>query len=140
MRKELHMDQAVARTMQGYAEDAVSLARRHFSIVLDYSASSVIELERLADALCSTLPANLDRNKMNEMSHLLGGYLGEVIRREVGGEWLITEHEGSDTVGLWMKNDSFAFPSKRVLERLVKGPSENIWHWFLFTRRDLDSI
>ena len=58
----------------------------------------------------------------------LGAYVGEVIRRETGGEW-----EGDDgdpeaelSLGLRLPDDSLAWPVQRVIARMRNGSEDAI--------------
>lgn len=74
------------------AEKAVSLASEEYKIDLDYSLNSLDQLEEIilkieskfADKIYIDKPKAFREN----LSRLWGVYLGEIIRKELGGDWL----------------------------------------------------
>ena len=85
--------------MIAYAEDAVDFARNNFGVTLDYSVSSVKHVEEMANKLYESTPRGIFRffkkapkpTKVDSVCKMLGGYVGEVYRREKGGQWDINE-------------------------------------------------
>ncbi|WP_090650265.1 hypothetical protein [Asticcacaulis taihuensis] len=86
--------------MEAYAADAVDYARDTYGKVLDFSPESLDELEAIAAQLHKSFPKSFlskffkprpSDAQLDSMSKLLGGYLGEVIRRKMGGSWNINE-------------------------------------------------
>ena len=68
--------------MRDFAEQAVRLGRE-FKVNLDYSERSLEEVERLLARFREEI-SEADANKIEEMSKIWGGYLGEVVRRRFG--------------------------------------------------------
>src|SRR3954471_301451 len=58
----------------------------------------------------------------------LGAYVGEVVRRDLGGAWERddTEPEGELNLALRLADDSVAWPVQRVVERMRNGAEEGI--------------
>jgi hypothetical protein len=115
---------SVADRMAAYAADAVEFAHSRFDVVLDYSPASIAGLEtvvaRLADAKAQGLVERLFKKapteeQLKKMCEMFGGYLGEVYRREVGGEWAMNRE--FDTIGI-KRGDEWFFPPAKVSKRL----------------------
>src|SRR5262245_42301533 len=91
----------IGEMMQAYAEDAVRAARQR-NVNLDYSEQSVEEVERLLGELheemhsCSSSSSQTEEQRLDEISRVWGGYLGEVVRRRFGGEWTIEKYPTGD--------------------------------------------
>src|SRR4051812_27722227 len=84
----------IAPMMQDLAEQAARLGRE-FKINLDYSEGSLEEVERLLARFHDEISSS-GAGKLDEMSKIWGGYLGEVVRRRFGGEWSIEKYPAGD--------------------------------------------
>ena len=58
----------------------------------------------------------------------LGGYIGEVIRRERGGEWVADDADeaGEINIALRLADGSLCWPVQRAMKRVSSGDSESI--------------
>jgi len=126
--------------MQSYAEQAVAAARE-FQIELDYSEESLKQveniLERMQDpipggAATSSAPSGADTE---DLCKVWGGYLGEVVRRRWGGEWVLETYPGGNvlTVALSVPG-GMVFPSMKIYRRLSQGDKENVWTFYCMMR------
>jgi len=133
--------------MQGYAEQAVALARE-FKIDLDYSEDSVEQVERLLGQLQGDLAqwqmgksskdTKIEGEPLDEMSRIWGGYLGEVVRRRFGGDWSIENYPGGDFLIIALNvGDSRLFPAMKVHKRLTEGVADNLWTFYQMMREKL---
>jgi len=74
---------------QAYAQKAVIIARE-FNARLDYSESSLMELESSLGQLALDLPpGGPSADELTEVCKMWGCYFGEVVRRRFGGDWSI---------------------------------------------------
>ena len=139
---------SVGDMMSAYAEDAVDHARTSSDIVLDYTADSVERVERLLSEMYSAIPKGFVARAFRRgpspeqiwtMCKVYGGYLGEVLRREKGGEWRLDKDivPGVDTICL-QHGENRIWPPAKVHKRLKNGPEDNVWHFFQAVRRDWD--
>jgi hypothetical protein len=129
----------VGDMMAAYAEDAVDHAKRN-GVVLDYTMASVKDVETLLGVLYAAAPRGvlarlLKRGPSTEdvatAAKMYGGYVGEVIRRTRGGEWVLdTEISPGQTVISLRDGEWRTFPPAKVHKRLVNGPEDNVWHYF----------
>ena len=125
--------------MQAFAEQAVRLGRE-FKVELDYSERSLEEVERLLARFHDELTSANPGSKLEEMSKIWGGYLGEVVRRRFGGEWSIEKYPAGDFLIVTLKvNVARLFPSMKVHKRLTEGSNENIWSFYQAVRAKLDA-
>jgi hypothetical protein len=112
--------------MQGIAENAVIAAREKFDISFDYTESSLQQLEsilqqvdaRYQQALVSATPLNIP---IENTVRVWGSYLGEVIRRDFGGDWIVDQK----AVYLKLGNKKLS-PLGQVRSRIIDGPLFNI--------------
>ena len=132
--------------MAAYAEDAIDYVRQNFETELDYSEGSVELIEALLSAIHEQMPPEIRAQitddgpppeVIDQFAKMLGGYVGEVMRRNWGGTW---------------KDHSAAFPGELVYtlelgdgggdvwphfkagKRLINGPEDNIWDYFQILR------
>jgi hypothetical protein len=79
--------------MQGFAEIAVDVAQREFNVHLDYSERSLANVDEIIQARARDLPSGkLTEQQLDEIwqiAKVWGGYVGEVIRRNLNGVWKI---------------------------------------------------
>lgn len=81
--------------MRAYADGTVAYARRTLGVDLDYSEHSLHDLDRVLDAYAGGEridPKNLspqDEEGVWTFCKMIGGYVGEVIARNLGGSWAV---------------------------------------------------
>ncbi len=124
-----------AEVMAAYAEDAVDFAQRNFQLTLDYSPASARLVERMAQTLVEQRPQGFlgklfkrgpSPEEIDQVCKMLGGYLGEVLRRAQGGEW--EANAQLQAVGLRM-GTRWVFPHAKVHKRLLQGSEHNLEHY-----------
>jgi len=119
--------------MAHYAEQAAIDAGQRFGTLLDFTPQSVESVEKVLDSL--TRAKNFqgyDDKDTRAEALIFGAYIGEVIRREHGGEWSKDHLQaGPATYPLhWDGHDSF--PYNWCYKRLTQGESENVWHKYQY--------
>jgi hypothetical protein len=123
-------------TMLAYAEDAVAFASQQFGITLDYSHDSIQQTEKIAEAMFKTIPSGFlgklfqrgpSEEELDQFCKMLGGYIGEVYRRNRGGDWAINEEFSA--VGI-QRGESWIFPPSKVYKRLTNGKEDDLWFYF----------
>ena len=97
----------------------------------DFSPASLWEVERFFDEQAPDGEARrggLLSEGLGQRLFGLGSYVGEVIRREVGGQW-----EGDDSdpeaeinVTLVLDDGSRIWPVQRVVKRYSNGPEDDV--------------
>jgi hypothetical protein len=134
-------DVDLGEMMLAYAEQAVAAARE-YQIQLDYSEESLKQAENILERLqipedargaaTSAAPADADTQ---DLCKVWGGYLGEVVRRRWGGEWVLETYPGGNflTVALSTPGGT-VFPSMKIYRRLSQGAAENVWSFYCMMR------
>ena len=112
------------------AAEWLSSALAERDVTADFSPASLIALDRfLTDAVSAQLPGSNDffTEDLTYRSFAVGAYLGEVIRRSIGGEWVSDAHDPLVEINIALKlpDERECFPMKRVLERLNTGPGHS---------------
>jgi len=122
--------------MSAYAEDAVDFARQRFGISLDYSHASVEQVESIAAKLFQSQPKGFvgklfhkgpSEEEIQTICKMLGGYIGEVLRRTKGAEWAINQEFSA--IGL-QNGETWLFPPAKIHKRLANGAEDNLWSYF----------
>lgn len=122
--------------MSAYAEDAVDFARQKFDASLDYSQASVEHVESIANQLFQARPKGIfgrlfkkgpSEEEIQIVCKMLGGYIGEVLRRSKGGEWAINQEFSA--IGIQC-GELWVFPPAKVHKRLTNGSEDNLWSYF----------
>lgn len=97
--------------------------RKHFDIHFDYSERSLAVLDDVISRCWSAPPKNLDN-----MVAMFGSYLGETIRRQIGGQW------GKDEAGYHLVNvggvEQWIDPFSKVRKRFLNGIEDSLSVYF----------
>jgi hypothetical protein len=111
----------LADVVRAYARDAVAYAERRSDIALDYSERSLEGVGRILAECTKTgllVPDDLsaaEREELWTFCKMVGGYVGEVIIRNLGGEWQTKELGGGATA------------IKLVTAGVEDSPPEAVW-------------
>ena len=130
---------SVSAMAGAYAEQAVLIAC-DFNAKLDYSESSLMELEAIVSQLALDLPNGAPSDELTEMCKMWGSYFGEVVRRRFGGDWSIDTYPGTQfaTLTLTVAGNKL-FPSMKVHRRLTEGESDNLWTFYKIVKAKLEA-
>jgi len=123
-----------AQLMAEYAQDAVETAHDKFQIDLDYTLESVDLLDVILEAQFAAMPTGWQllyrrrpsKRKLRTLSKMWGGYLGEVLRRQWGGQWMAPE-DGPFKGGLTLLvQGTMLSPVAHVHRQLVNGSEASV--------------
>jgi hypothetical protein len=124
--------------MQKSAQEVVGFAKTTFKVKLDFSEKSIKEVEKILAALYESItPENKPTdNQLQSAAMLWGSYIGEVIRRNYGGEWQKT------SAGIIFKiANAELYPLDKVYKRLTNGVEDNIeFYYETFKEQALKTI
>src|SRR5216683_2385963 len=113
------VDTKLAEDMEANARNAVELAKTRFQATLDFG------IDRVEYAM----PDPESKETLGLLTRLLGSYLGEVIRRKHGGEWIIWTDKHGKTMALQV-GEATIFTHNKVKKRLQRGPEHNLWKYY----------
>jgi hypothetical protein len=98
----------------------------------DFSLASSKEVERFfsehANEDGGARPGGLLDEDLGQRLFGLGAYLGEVLIRNLGGEWVTddSDPEGEINVAVRLRDGSLVWPVQRVMKRLAAGECESV--------------
>jgi hypothetical protein len=98
---------------------------------VDFSAASLWEVDRfLEEQTSSGKPKRwgLLSRDLGTRLFSLGAYVGDVVRREVGGEWRVDDDDPHAEVNVQLRlpDGSVVWPVQRVMKRLTNGAEDGI--------------
>ena len=117
----------ISEQMMQMAAMQVEAARRHFSMELDFSEASLGEIDRAISEFHSG-PALSEATYVTYLA-----YVGEVVRRNLGGQWVDDPERGPMVLS---EEPSFGvFPYAWVKKRFEDGEDESIVFKYLATKK-----
>lgn len=123
----------LAKLMAQCADDAITHARESFGAELDRSRDSIVVLEMIGHTIHHLLEEGdeLTDAEFDQICKLYGGYLGEVMRRILGGVWEydLEAAPGQAVISLKLASGR-VFPPMKWARRIEKGTSEDIRVFF----------
>lgn len=113
------------------ASDWISRALESSGYVADFTPQSLWEIDRFFDEHSvngAPKPGGLLAESLGSRIFAVGSYIGEVLRRHLGGEW---HGDDSDpkieiTVELRLASGSVCWPTQRAMKRLQNGSEDGI--------------
>jgi len=120
--------------MARHAEDAVEHARTTFGVELDGTRDSIELLEMIGYTIHRLLAEEgeqLSDPEFDTLCTIYGGYLGEVIRKTLGGDWEydLLAQPGSALISLRLEQGR-VFPPMKWARRIEKGNDEDLRVFF----------
>jgi hypothetical protein len=97
----------------------------------DLSPASLREIDRFFDEQSrrgKARPGGLLSRELGQRLFGIGAYVGEVIRRARGGEWIADDHdpEAEVNVAVRLTDGTILWPVQRVMKRFKNGPEDGI--------------
>ena len=97
----------------------------------DFSPKSFWELDRFFEEHsdnCNPKPVGLLAAERGSRLFAVGCYIGEVLRRNVGGEWHVNDNDPHAEINIELKlaDDSVCWPVQRAMKRLKNGREDGI--------------
>lgn len=128
---------SIADMMKDCAAEAVHAALEQFGFILDYSDRSIESLE----TILSNIHVSEDKEEIEQTVKQWGSYLGEVVRKNFGGEWELIQPPGrAAAVPTLVIAGSQLYPLMKVFRRLTMGDPENVWKFYEKIRGRLSPV
>jgi hypothetical protein len=125
-------DQSVAHKARNRAREMVQFATVELGLKLDWSDASIEDIEALSGQLHDDLRrARAAYGDVEKLAQLLGSYVGEVFRRNHGGEWGIVDIRSKRVLALRSAHGSAVmWPIERIKQRIRVGATSNVWAYY----------
>jgi hypothetical protein len=129
----------LSATIERFLAAAQEHAQRIYSAQLDFSEHSIADVELILGRLSESLPhGRLQKlfkkqpapEQIAHIALIYGIYVGEVLRRKLGGEWRLETVEGQKTIGLRLPAGTIVYPASQTYRRLKGGAAENVETFF----------
>ena len=131
--KSFSPDPNIQKIAEAYAIDAVAYSNTQFGIQLDWSESSISEVEKalvlMHASYIETNPKPTEEQVMT-FAKMYGSYIGEVYRRNHGAEWGLVYIGGQRFPGLQTKSGTNFWPWGRALNRVMQGAENNVKDYY----------
>lgn len=119
---------SAADMCKAFAEDARQKAQRDFGVTLDFSPASVERLEGiLARQVEEMKDSPLLPIQIEAIAKVWGAYLGEVIRRQRGGDWISPKTGPFAGLCVLRMGTEEICPLAKVYKRLSDGAEDNLF-------------
>lgn len=96
----------------------------------DFSANSLADVDRFLNENADggePRPGGLLSKDLGSRVFALGSYVGEVIRRAVGGEWVTDDELDAElTVTLRLADGTRLWPNQQVMKHIMTGAAASI--------------
>ena len=113
------------------AENVPMHCKNLFNVDLDFSVEGVEHLEGIIESFPhSDNPAMLE--ELSEPLVAMGCYVGEVIRRNFGGEWQDTSTVNGFQIGIKL-GSTYLNPIDKVIRRYREGSEHNLSNYVRFS-------
>ena len=122
----------LAAEVERFLGAAQQHAKNVYSTELDFSERSIADVDLILGRLAEMLPRGRFQKLFKKqpapeqiagIALMYGIYLGEVLRRKLGGEWRMEPFEGSKAVALRLPSGTVVFPASQTYRRL-RNPEE----------------
>ena len=138
---EMSDDRALAETLLVHTGSAILTAATKWELYLDFSEKSLDGVEEVLGHMHQSMKAAGQRpteEQLRSAALAWGVYVGEVLRRNLGGRWVNTPMPPQGNV-LRLKSDRFEmYPARKVEKRLTEGPGDAIPFYFKATRQIIE--
>lgn len=114
--------------------DWISRALQSSGYRADFSPQSLWEVDRFFDEHSQNgagRPGGLLSQDLGSRLFAIGSYIGEVLRRGVGGEWIghDADPHAEMNAELHLSDGSRCWPMQRAMKRFKDGPRDGIAGW-----------
>ncbi len=113
------------------AADQIARALRKSNYRANFSPQSLWDVDLFFDDHSDSgapRPKGLLAEQLGQRLFALGGYVGETIRRNLGGEWQVNDADpqGEINISLKLPDGTVIWPVQRVMKRLKNGREDGI--------------
>jgi hypothetical protein len=77
---------------------------------------------------------------IEQWANLWGIYLGETLRTQFGGEWIMGHEEAPNLLGVEFTDGTTIFPTARVFRRLEQGAEQSVMDYYAMVVEEVGSM
>jgi len=97
----------------------------------DFSTDSIAEVERFFSEQSrngKAVSSGLLSEQLGTRLFSVGSYVGELLKRNIGGEWIVNDSDPQDEINVAVKlpNGTICWPVQRVMKRFKNGTEESL--------------
>lgn len=120
-------DSSLQSIIDDWSSHVFGLAQM-YDIELDYSENSVEKIEQLCEMIHQQIISNqnIKEENIDKVSKMIGSYLGELITKNIGGEWKLNDNK---VITIRLKSFE-CYPIGKVYKRLKNGDEDNIEFYY----------
>jgi hypothetical protein len=124
-------DPKIRQMAEDSSRNMIHCAKEQFGIELDWSDDSIQEIERIAGRVHrSYLKDGPPLGRVASYYTMIGSYIGEVFRRNHGGEWGVVTLNGERSPGIKHNPDGLFWPHVKAKQRILVGPEDNLFFYY----------
>lgn len=120
----------LAEEMKAHALEAQRFSRKHLVLELDFSPTSIQELEGQADSVTYAVRGGKTPENLAMLTRIWGAYVGESIRRATAAEWFETDAGDVKRPGLRSAAGAVVHPHEHVYRRLTGTKDDSLVTFF----------
>jgi hypothetical protein len=114
------------------AAEKIAKALSQSGYEADFSLESLKQVDRFFEEQVSNgqpKPGGLLSQQLGARLFAIGAYVGEVIRRQNGGEWQGDDNDprAEINIAIRLKTGAILWPVQRVMKRFKNGAEDGIW-------------
>jgi hypothetical protein len=131
--------------VEQYLTAARDAAMKWRSVHFDLSPATIPVLDEMLGELYDELHKKSLRRKfglglndvdMAQWANLWGIYLGEALRKQIGGTWITGHEEAPALLAVELTDGTVLFPTARVFRRLSDGAGQSVVEYFEMVQRE----
>jgi hypothetical protein len=124
-------DRDLAAFLVNTCGEIVMTAALKWGVMLDFTEASLADVEEVLGVLHEGLKSasageKPAPDKVRGMAIRFGVYVGEVVRRSLGGRWTNSEVAGQGAVLRLVMDKAECYPLRKVEKRLTEGPGDDV--------------
>lgn len=144
MNVEYSADMATIKEDIAESADWISRALNNSGYRADFTPQSLWEIDRFFDEHSQNGAARaggLLSSGLGQRIYAVGAYVGEVVRRKLGGKWTggDNDQEAEINIELQLPDGARCWPVQRAMKRFKNGPEDGIAAWGVGVGLDVGS-
>lgn len=128
----------LAEEMKAHALEAQKFSRKHLVLELDFSETSIREMESHCDSVEYAIRGGKSAENVEMLTRVWGAYLGESLRRATNAEWVEEQTSTGRRIGL-KASGGLVYPHEFMRKRLTEKGAGTVLSFFQAARDTLNA-